>query len=81
MFKRDQPKEPVEVTALREALESKDVKVTVQDKQGNAWTFYNDKLRGCFITVGRPKVIEQPNGEDTITKFCIYATNGRVDSA
>jgi len=76
MFKRDTPKEPPEVSALREALKSDDVKVIIQDKDGSTWTFYNDKLRGCIVKVGRSKVEER--NEDVTVKFVLYAVNGRV---
>jgi hypothetical protein len=58
MFKKrnDFEGEPPEVTALREALKADDTKIIIQDKEGNTWTLYNDKLRGCFLAIGRVKV-------------------------
>lgn len=76
MFNRNKPEEPVEVAALREALKSDDVKVTIQNKEGNTWTFYNDKLRGCFLTIGRVKVSDET--DQVMTRFIVSAIDGRV---
>ena len=77
MFKRDKPKEPVEVTALRDALfHYQDIKVIIVDKDSNIWTFYNDKLRGCQLLLAKPKVYDQ--GEDVVVEFSLRAENGKV---
>jgi hypothetical protein len=70
--------EPVEVTALREALKSKDTKITIQNKDGNTWTLYNDKLRGCFLAIGRVKVGDEKG--QVMTRFLVSAIDGRVGS-
>jgi len=78
MFNRKKPTEEQAISALRAALENdKDTKITVTSKDGNTWTLYNDTLRGCFLKLGRPKVIENEN-QDVIIKFIVYAQNGRV---
>jgi hypothetical protein len=78
MFNRAKPTEEQAITALRAALENdKDTKITVTAKDGNTWTLYNDTLRGCFLKLGRPKVIENEK-QDIIIKFIVYAQNGRV---
>jgi hypothetical protein len=76
MFRKDTPSEPPEVSALRDALKSDDVKVIIQNKEGNTWTFYNDKMRGCFLTIGRVKVGDE-DGQAT-TRFIVSAIDGRV---
>ena len=78
MFNRKKPTEEQAISALRTALEKDtDTKITVTSKNGDTWTLYNDSLRGCFLKLGRPKVIENEN-QDVIIKFIVYAQNGRV---
>jgi hypothetical protein len=78
MFRKTKPSEPPEVVALREALcHNQDTKVIIQDKTGNTWILYTDKLRGCSLVLARPKVIER--GDDVIVEFDLHAKNGRVE--
>ena len=77
MFKRDKPTEEQAITALRTALGEKDTKLTITSGDGNTWTFYNDKLRGCFLKIGRSKIVEDDK-QDVSIKFVMFAINGRV---
>lgn len=79
MFKKrnDFEGEPAEVTALREALKADDTKIIIQDKEGNTWTLYNDKLRGCFLAIGRVKVGGEAK-DQVMTRFLVSAIDGRV---